>query len=251
MLCTTSDRNSKGLLRSPDGMVLAAYCSSMKPSPESGQTKDEQAYYSLNRLVYGSGIFPPLYDIIIRPIRRLRYEVTSMLEFSPGAKVLDIATGTGEQALAFGERGFEVVGVDISEAMLGIAKRKNRFSNVTFRCADATALPFEDQSFDAACISFGLHEMPPSIRKRVVHEMVRVTKVGGTILVVDYGLPRNKIASTIVYHLVKLYERDSYAEFVQSDLDALLMGAGIELQEQREPLREAARIIKGRRSNHS
>ena len=101
--------------------------------------------------------------------------------------------------------------------MLRVARRKNRFSNVTFLRADAAALPFGDQSFDAACVSFALHEMPASIRDRVVREMARVTKAGGVAVVVDYGLPRNRVASWLAYHIVKLYERDHYATFVRSE----------------------------------
>ena len=88
-----------------------------------------------------------------------------------------------------------VIGIDLSEAMLRVARRKNGLPNVTFQRADATALPFEDANFDAACVSFALHEMPATIRERVVREMARVTKVGGTVVVVDYALPRNRAAS--------------------------------------------------------
>lgn len=46
-------------------------------------------------------------------------------------------------------------------------------------------------------------------------------------MIVDYALPENPIASKLVYHLVKLYERDNYAEFVRSDLHAMLNRAGL------------------------
>jgi demethylmenaquinone methyltransferase/2-methoxy-6-polyprenyl-1,4-benzoquinol methylase len=208
-----------------------------------GQTVEEREYYSLSKRVYA--VFAPFYDAVTFPLKRLRREVASMAGAGPGSKVLDIATGTGAQALAFAETSAEVVGVDLSEAMLRVAQRKNRLPNVTFRQADATELPFEDASFDVSCISFALHEMPSSIRERAVLEMRRVTKPGGTIVIVDYALPENALARTLVYHVVKLYERDHYAGFVRSDLRALLEGMGISVQQERSALLGAAKIVTG------
>ena len=150
--------------------------------------------------------------------------------------------------MAFAETAKEVVGVDLSDAMLRIARRKNRFSNVTFRQADAVDLPFGNGTFDAACISFALHEMPSSVRERVVGEIARVTRPGGRIVIVDYALPRNPIASSLAYHVIKLYERDSYAKFVKSDLEALVKSAGIEPSGRRPALGGIAAIFTGRRA---
>jgi demethylmenaquinone methyltransferase/2-methoxy-6-polyprenyl-1,4-benzoquinol methylase len=55
--------------------------------------------------------------------------------------LLDVATGTGKQAFAFARRGFQVTGIDISEDMLRIARRKNRFPNLKLETGDATSLP--------------------------------------------------------------------------------------------------------------
>lgn len=165
-----------------------------------------------------------------------------------GMKVLDVATGTGAQALAFAARGAEVTGVDLSEAMLRIARRKSRSSNLTFLRADAATLPFPDESFDAACISFALHEMPRSVRTAVVRELSRVTRPGGTVVVVDWALPEGRpLARWLVYHVVKLWEPDCYADFVHSDLRALLAEAAIRVQEERPGLLGAAKIWTGLR----
>ena len=214
-----------------------------------GRTDEEREYYALSRKVYA--IFAPFYDIVTLPVRRLRREVVDTVDLGPCSKILDVATGTGAQALAFAEKAGEVVGVDLSEAMLRIARRKSHFANVTFSQADAAELPFEDRSFDVSCISFALHEMPRSVRDRVVCEMARVTKPGGFIVVVDYALPRNVIASSLVYHIVKLYERDHYADFVRQHVPALLQGAGIEVQGQRPALFGMASILTGRRLDSS
>jgi demethylmenaquinone methyltransferase/2-methoxy-6-polyprenyl-1,4-benzoquinol methylase len=211
------------------------------------QTDEERAYYSFQRRAWA--IFAPFYDaVVFLPFRRLRSEVAKVVQLPSGCRLLDVATGTGAQAFAFANRAREVVGIDMSEAMLRIARRKNRFSNVTFQQADAADLPFEDESFDASCVSFALHEMPSSIRDRVVREMARVTKPGGSVTIVDYALPRNRVASSLAYHVIRLYERDHYATFVKSDVAALLKNAGVELSEQRSALAGVATILTGRRS---
>lgn len=218
-----------------------------RPIETRGRTEEEDRYYSLSRRVYA--IFAYVYDVVAFPLRGLRHEVADMVELSPGSRVLDVATGTGAQAVAFAGKAREVVGIDLSDAMLRIARRKNRFPNVTFQQADAVDLPFEDGSFDASCVSFALHEMPTSIRERVVREMARVTKPGGSVVVVDYALPRNHVTSTLAYHIIKLYERDHYATFMKSDLTALLEGVGVEVRDRRPALLGMVQIMIGRRSD--
>jgi len=219
----------------------------MRPAEACGLTEEEREYYSLSRRVYAA--FAPFYDAVVFPFRKLRPAVATAVDPGPRARVLDVATGTGAQAFAFAERTREVVGIDLSDAMLRIARRKNRFANVTFQKADAANLPFQDASFDASCVSFALHEMPGSVRERVVREMARVTRPGGSVTVVDYALPRNRVGRSLAYHLIKLYERDHYASFVRCDLAALLASAGIELLERRRALLGLAAIVTGRRGD--
>ncbi len=211
-----------------------------------GRTDDERDYYALSERVFK--IFAPFYDLVTTPFIGLRRRVAAMAGFHTGARVLDVATGTGAQAFAFARKGAQVVGIDLSEAMLAVARRKNRCPSLAFRQADATELPFADGAFDIACISFALHEMPKTVRERTLREMARVTKVEGTILVVDYGLPKGRLARWLVYHLVKMYERDRYAEFVKSDLRTLLVEVGFHVVEDRLALRGLARIVRASRT---
>jgi len=64
-----------------------------------------------------------------------------------GKKLLEIGCGSGHWSSFFAERGFSVTGIDISEAMLQIAKGKN-IPNAVFQSGDAHSLPFDDNSFD-------------------------------------------------------------------------------------------------------
>lgn len=185
-----------------------------------GKTDEERAYYSHNQDAWAK--LAPFYDYFTFPVRRLRREVVELSDAGTDARVLDVATGTGAQALAFADRCGEVIGIDLSERMLEIARQKSRRPNLSFLRADAAALPLGDGSFDVACISFALHEMPPSVRERVLREMVRVARPGGTIVVVDYALPRYAPGSWLVYHLVKLYGARLLRRVRALDFDALL-----------------------------
>lgn len=207
------------------------------------RTEDDQAYYSLSQRVYSA--FAPFYDLVTFPFGRLRREVVRLVAAHRDASVLDVASGTGAQALAFAEKCRRVVGIDLSARMLRVARRKDRRSRVGLVQADAVALPFEDGRFDVSCVSFALHEMPLNIREQVVREMARVTRPGGTVVVVDYGLPHGRVARKLVYHAVRLYEHDTYAEFVRADLGALLRDAGIAVQNERPTVLGAVRIVVG------
>jgi len=214
-------------------------------SVELGETEQERAYYRFSRRVYS--VFAYVYDAVTFPFGSLRRAVVDAAHLDAGATVLDVATGTGAQAFAFAGSVGKVVGIDLSEAMLRVARKKDPPANLSFQQGDAAGLPFADGTFDAACVSFALHEMPSSIRERVLREMARVTRPGGTVLVVDYALPKRQPARSVVFHAVRLYEGGDYVEFMRSDLDAVLRAAGIEPETHRTALRGLARIVVGRR----
>ena len=186
---------------------------------------EERAYYRLSRLAWS--VFAPIYDVIALPLRGLRDVVIEEVSPAREARVLDVATGTGSQAAAFARSCREVVGIDLSPAMIHVARRKHRSANLRFLEADATALPFEDASFDVSCVSFALHEMPSSIRDDALSEMARVTRPEGKIVIADYRLPDGPALRWLVFHVVKLYEPAAYVDFVRSDLDAMLARAGL------------------------
>jgi SAM-dependent methyltransferase len=77
-----------------------------------------------------------------------------------GAQALDVATGPGYVAAAAAERGASVIGVDIAEGMLALARRLH--PQLEFRQGDAEALPFDDASFDAVVANFVLLHVGPS-----------------------------------------------------------------------------------------
>ncbi|HEX2281437.1 MAG TPA: bifunctional demethylmenaquinone methyltransferase/2-methoxy-6-polyprenyl-1,4-benzoquinol methylase UbiE [Thermomicrobiales bacterium] len=104
------------------------------------------------------------------------------------ARILDVATGTGDLALAIRDAGVaDVVGLDFSAAMLDEAIRKDtvaaRDGRIAWVEGDAMSLPFPDASFDAVTVAFGLRNMPSY--PAALREMARVLRPGGTLVCLE------------------------------------------------------------------
>ncbi len=187
---------------------------------------NEEYYPYVQRLFR---LWAPMYNLLEPFISKIRYRVVDLVKAPPDSLILDVATGTGRQAAAFGEKGYPVVGIDLSPDMLRIAKKTIPSSQVTFLVADATHIPFDDNFFDLSCISLVLHDMPPEIRMKVLQEMIRVTKSKGRIVIIDYALPEPRIKRLLMYHFIKLYESKYYPGFIRSDMLAILQNAGLNI----------------------
>jgi demethylmenaquinone methyltransferase / 2-methoxy-6-polyprenyl-1,4-benzoquinol methylase len=102
------------------------------------------------------------------------------------ARALDVATGTGDLAIALRERGAEVVGVDFAEKMLEIARQKA--PDIEFRAGNALALDFADNEFDAATVGFGARNFDDL--DRGIAEMARVVRPGGRVVILEITTPQ-------------------------------------------------------------
>jgi len=121
-------------------------------------------------------------------------------------KILDVCTGTGDIAIAvsqiYGET-VEITGVDFSEKMLEIFKtRTANHNNISFLYADALNLPFEDNTFDAVFISFGLRNLEDL--QQGITELKRVTKNGGYLANLDTGKPKGILGVAFKIYLFLL-----------------------------------------------
>ena len=109
-------------------------------------------------------------------------------------KIVDLATGTGDLALALQKKlpNAEVTGVDFLPEMLELAQRKGLSRAIL---ADAMQLPVPDASFDCVTIAFGLRNMENW--RDALGEMSRVLRKGGHLLVLEFSLPTRSIVRTI------------------------------------------------------
>lgn len=122
-------------------------------------------------------------------VRPLKTVMVDELRLSPGARVLEVGCGTGDDARLLaalvGQDG-QVVGVDASEAMVGVAQERSSDSSlpVEFALGDVRSLKFPDGGFDACrCERVLMHaDGDPA---RGIEEMVRVTRPGGRIVILD------------------------------------------------------------------
>lgn len=117
------------------------------------------------------------------------------LELRDGYRALDLATGTADLALQIARthRGGTVVGVDPSEQMLVVGRKKVVEAGLSDRIelvnGIAETLPFEDGSFDAVTIAFGIRNVPD--RPRALREMARVTRSGGRVAILELSEPKS------------------------------------------------------------
>ncbi|MDO5025434.1 MAG: demethylmenaquinone methyltransferase [Trueperella sp.] len=103
----------------------------------------------------------------------------------PGMKILDLAAGTGTSAASYAAFGADVVACDFSEGMMEEGRR--RFPELTFVTGDAMDLPFADDTFDVATISYGLRNVHDP--DKALREMLRVTKPGGQLVIAEFSRP--------------------------------------------------------------
>jgi demethylmenaquinone methyltransferase/2-methoxy-6-polyprenyl-1,4-benzoquinol methylase len=105
-----------------------------------------------------------------------------------GMRILDLAAGTGTSSAALAAHGAQVVAADFSKGMLEEGRRRHAGNElIEFVWADATALPFDDDSFDAATISYGLRNVVD--HGSALAEMLRVVRPGGRLVVSEFSTP--------------------------------------------------------------
>ena len=131
-----------------------------------------------------------------------------LAQLQPGERALDLCCGTGDIAFALAASGAEVSGVDFSDAMLAVARKRaaaqapSKVKQPTFLQADAQQIPFPDQSFDVVTVGYGLRNL--SSWERGLEEMWRVARPGARILVLDFGKPQNPFLRWLYFSYLKI-----------------------------------------------
>jgi demethylmenaquinone methyltransferase/2-methoxy-6-polyprenyl-1,4-benzoquinol methylase len=120
--------------------------------------------------------------------RRWKRRLIDLAAPRPGARALDLATGTGDIAFALAARGARVVGLDITLRMIQLARAKGAGS---FLVGDMLALPFPSGSFDIVTTGYGLRNVPNLAV--AIEEIGRVLSPGGQMLSLDFNRPSNRV----------------------------------------------------------
>ncbi|HEX5397881.1 MAG TPA: bifunctional demethylmenaquinone methyltransferase/2-methoxy-6-polyprenyl-1,4-benzoquinol methylase UbiE [Verrucomicrobiae bacterium] len=126
-----------------------------------------------------------------------------------GTRALDLCCGTGDIAFALARQGAEVTGLDFSEKMLEIARRriktsvsKHQDSSPVFVQGDALKIPFPDSSFDIVTVGYGLRNL--ASWEDGMDEMFRVARPGARLVVLDFGKPANALWRRFYFTHLKL-----------------------------------------------
>jgi demethylmenaquinone methyltransferase/2-methoxy-6-polyprenyl-1,4-benzoquinol methylase len=121
-----------------------------------------------------------------------RKRVIKIISETNPDSVLDIATGTGDLAISLAKTGAkEIVGLDLSEGMLAVGRKKIEEEKLTGRIkmiqGDSEALPFDDNSFDAISVAFGVRNFENL--EKGLSEILRVLKPGGIFVILETSVP--------------------------------------------------------------
>ena len=118
-----------------------------------------------------------------------RIAMVRALSLTAGDRVLDIAAGTGTSSAAIARTGARVTALDFSPGMVEVGRE--RHPEIEFVVGNAEQLPFDDASFDAVTISFGLRNVNDP--RRALAEMKRVLAPGGRLVVCEFTTPPNSV----------------------------------------------------------
>ena len=155
--------------------------------------------------------------------QKWRKKVVAIVNEINPENILDIATGTGDLAIMFAENtnANKIVGLDISEGMLNIGKQKVAGKNLQERVemvvGDSEKLPFENNSFDAITVSFGVRNF--ETLETGLSEILRVLKPNGKFVILETSVPEKfpfkqgyQFHSNVLLPLIgKLFSRDKKA----------------------------------------
>ena len=144
----------------------------------------------------------PAYDFMNRAMtmgidRWWRRVAVKMVGKTQPRRILDVATGTGDFAIDLYNKikPQQVVGIDLSQGMLDVAREKiakrGLGNAITVQQADCLALPFEEREFDAVTVAFGVRNFEHLLQG--YQQMLRVLKPGGMLCVIELSTPRNRV----------------------------------------------------------
>lgn len=192
----------------------------VKPYKESDLNKKKQVEQMFDTI---SGNYDGLNRVISLGIdQKWRKRVVKLVMQSNPQSVLDIATGTGDLAISFSKFDIPtIVGFDLSEGMLSIARKKVAKQKIAERIefiqGDSENMPFEENSFDAITVAFGVRNFENL--EKGLSEILRVLKPGGIFVILETSVPTKFpfkqgyyfYTKTILPIVGKLFSKDKVA----------------------------------------
>lgn len=154
------------------------------------------------------GFLTKWYDSIINFLgfgKRYYVKITEHIQPKNQDRILDVGTGTANLAIAIKRKypKIKITGIDPDRKILEIANRKVKKEGLDIELVNVPAqkLPFASESFDFVVSSLTIHHIPKLFKNEAFSEMKRVLKKNGTILIVDFGIPKNIYVNVISFVL--------------------------------------------------
>jgi hypothetical protein len=166
------------------------------------ETKCHDMYISsiMRKKNCGSFYLPGIFhNIVIEPATRaLKSKVAEMAQNAGCRNVLDICSITGGQCNQLDKKGIHAIGLDINVKMLTTSPAQ--WTNLHLICADASAIPCKDGSFDGVTVTLAIHDKPLLLQNAILNEAIRILGCQGKMIVADFDIPWN-LRSSLGYVL--------------------------------------------------
>lgn len=205
------------------------------------------------RKIFDSWWFPRAYDFwvwvtTLGQTKKLREHILEFVPQNPRV-IVDLATGTGENALLLKENfpHARVLASDLSEGALGVAQRKasQRKLGIEYSFQDAAKTSYPSRQADVVAISFALHDLPGEKRKEVMKEALRVLRPGGTFAIYDYHLPQNWLVRIPLIVQFLLVENLDAWRMLKENLREKLRKAGFKNIREKMHYKGLAQVVAG------
>jgi putative AdoMet-dependent methyltransferase len=148
-------------------------------------------------------------DLIREKYFELLDEVVSMLNYSPGLRILDIGIGTGFLTEKL-PKDILLYGIDISSKMLKMLKRKKL--NVKLKYGSFLDIPFKDDYFDRVISTYAFHHTPYELQQKAFDEMNRVLKNKGSMIIGDLMFENKKTKSELMSYFKSQGKDDAVSD---------------------------------------